>query len=107
MDTIIKVLMAVGDIGLFALIQSAVKRRRQRKDILSTVMGKLDKIELDSCRTQLLVMISDYSDDQHEILRLAEHYFVDLKGNWNLTSIFHKWLDKNNIENPVWFSHEN
>lgn len=75
----------------------------ERKDGKRGLKNQLIKLEKDSCRTQMLVMLSDYPDEKNEIMTLAEHYFKDLKGNWYMTTIFAQWLKKNNIVNPVWF----
>ena len=58
--------------------------------------------EKDALRTQLLVMIVNRPHEQQEILTLAKHYFVDLQGNWYMTSIFKKWCDTQGLE-PEWF----
>ena len=70
------------------------------------IKSKVQKIEKDSVRTQLLVLMSDYPDEQQEILTIAEYYFDKLKSNWYMTSLFSKWLKKQNIEKPTWFKGE-
>lgn len=81
--------------------------------IITTIIGaikdnnnwksKIKKIERDSVRMQLLVLISDYPEEKQEIMNVAEYYFDRLKGNWYMTSLFSKWLKKNGIDNPAWF----
>ena len=66
------------------------------------IKSKVQKIEKDSVRTQLLVLMSDYPDEQQEILTIGEYYFDKLKSNWYMTSLFAKWLKKQNIERPAW-----
>ena len=82
------------------LIQFFVTRRDKKKGI----QDQLIKLEKDSCRTQMLVMMSDYPEEKDEIMRLAEHYFGDLKGNWYLTSLFDGWLKDKGILKPSWFN---
>lgn len=82
------------------LIQFFVSRRDSKKGIKE----QLFKLEKDSCRTQLLVMMSDYADEKTEIMTLAEHYFKDLKGDWYLTDLFAKWLSAHKIAKPDWFN---
>ena len=41
-------------------------------------------------------------DEQTEILKIAEHYFVKLKGNWYMTSVFSKWCKSRGLK-PEWF----
>lgn len=82
------------------LIQFFVSRRDKKKGI----QEQLIKLEKDSCRTQLLVMMSDYADEKTEIMTLGEHYFKDLKGDWYLTDLFAKWLSAHKIAKPDWFN---
>lgn len=66
------------------------------------IQGTLKKLEKDGLRTQLLLLILMKPEETSEILTLAQHYFVDLKGNWYMTSIFAKWCDEHDLE-PDWF----
>lgn len=69
--------------------------------------GELEKnqktAEKDALRTQLLMMIADYPDERTEILKLSEHYFSDLQGNWTATAIFNRWLERYEVAKPEWF----
>ena len=49
----------------------------------------------------ILVLISNYPEDKTEIMKLAEHYFTDLKANWYMSSIFNTWLDDNDLALPT------
>lgn len=62
----------------------------------------LKKLEKDGVRTQLLLLILLRPGEQTEILKIAEHYFVKLKANWYMTSVFSKWCDEHGLE-PDWF----
>lgn len=115
------VVTVLGSAGCCSLIQFFVSRHDKKKekkeekhdgikaDIDSIKEGiqelkdKADIQEKDNCRTQLLVLIADYSQDKSEIMRLGEHYFDDLDANWYMSSIFTAWLKANNIERPAWF----
>ena len=70
------------------------------------IRNKLSMLEKDGLRTQLLLLILIRPDEQTEILRLAEHYFKVLKGNWYMTSIFNNWLKDRGIADPDWFDSE-
>ena len=94
---------AEGCKALFA----AVGKKMGKKDGLAEIGHKLDKLERDSCRTQLLLLLSDYPDQTEEIMRLARHYFADLSGNWYMTSLFNQWLEQKRIGKPEWFNAEN
>jgi len=69
------------------------------------IQGTLKKLEKDGLRTQLLLLILMKPEETSEILTLAQHYFVDLKGNWYLTSMFAKWCEEHKLE-PDWFDNK-
>lgn len=84
--------------GFFALVQFLITRWDTKKNL----KGTLKKLEKDGLRTQLLLLILLRPEEQTEILKIAEHYFVKLKANWYMTSIFKTWCDDHNLE-PDWF----
>lgn len=92
--------------GVFSLITRHLDkkdREAEKKDGQEEIIHRLNKNEKDSVRTQMLVLISDYPDDESEILEIARHYFHDLHGDWYMTPIFNKWLAQRNIGKPEWF----
>lgn len=82
--------------GIFGLIQNRKSKFRKQ----------LERLEKDSLRTQILVMMSDYPNEKQEMLTLAERYFDQLKGDWYLTSLFNEWLIKSGTTPPTWFKKE-
>ena len=98
------ILTAVGSVGFYSFLQFLITRKDNRKDILNKILRKVEKAEKDSCRTQLLVLMSDYPEERKEIFTLAEHYFVDLHGDWYMTSLFRNFIRNECIEPPVWFA---
>lgn len=88
--------------AVFAFIQFLITRSDTKKNI----KGKLLVLEKDGLRTQLMLLILLKPEEKTEILRLAEHYFRVLKGNWYMTSIFKKWLTENKVGEPEWFNPE-
>lgn len=103
-DTIIvAVISAMTSGGVLAFIQFLIARNDDKQGIKST----LKKLEKDGLRTQLLLMILMKPEEKKEILTLAQHYFVDLEGNWYMTDIFKKWLKEKGHSNPDWFQTEN
>lgn len=58
---------------------------------LDTISDQIKDMKLDSTRTQLLMMISDFPENKSEILKIAQYYFGDLKGDWYATDVFTKW----------------
>ncbi|MBO7733987.1 MAG: hypothetical protein J6S67_15590 [Methanobrevibacter sp.] len=75
-------------------------------DQITEIKSQIKLQEKDELRTQIMVMISDYPDETTDILRLSEHYFKNLKGNWVLTDIFKKWAVEKNVSIPVWMEDE-
>ena len=115
METIIIAILGSGALsalisGIFNLINEKSKHKREITDRMDEITQRLKhieqnqvKAEKDQCRTQLLLMIADYPEEKSEIMKLAEHYFEDLSGNWYLTSLFNRWLEDNKIKKPEWF----
>lgn len=104
------ILVILGNTGFFTLIQKIIQNRNDKKGLLSKILTALDQMkeqlekqEKDNCRTQLLLLISNYPHDTQEIMMLAKYYFEDLGGNWYASSIFHAWLIKYNLPDPIWF----
>lgn len=93
------VLAILASNGFFATVQFFVTRHDTKKN----VKDKLVRLEKDGLRTQLLLMILMKPEEKKEILTLAQHYFVDLEGNWYMTDIFKKWLKEKGHSNPDWF----
>lgn len=96
------VLAILASNGFFALAQFLITRHDTKKNI----KGKLDRLEKDGLRTQLLLMIMLKGDEKKEILTLGQHYFDDLHGNWYMTDIFNKWLEEKGHSKPDWFKHD-
>lgn len=96
------VLAIIASNGFFALVQFLITRWDTKKSI----KGKLDHLEKDGLRTQLLLMILMRPEEKKEILTLGQHYFDDLKGNWYMTDIFNKWLEEKGHSKPDWFKHD-
>lgn len=88
--------------ALFAFVQFMITRR----DTNHNLDGRLVKIERDSIRTQLLLLILMKPEEEHEIMLVAEHYFKDLAGDWYMTGIFNKWLVDYDVAFPEWFNNK-
>lgn len=65
---------------------------------LDTIIEKVDKAELNATRSQLLTLMSDYPDNESEILKVADYYFNELDGDWYMTELFTKWADSRGID---------
>ena len=93
----------IGSGALSALIAGVFQLINNRKEKTDKRFRTLEK---DLLRTQLLLMIADFPHEKTDILKLSQHYFEDLDGNWVLSSVFSDWLKDNNIAIPEWFKGE-
>lgn len=106
--------------SLVALINGLFQRKRDKESKesgleskIDTVIADQDKImknqkkhEGDIVRVELKLMISDFPEKEEDILRLAEHYFKDLHGNWVMATTFKQWLDERGLELPQWYNED-
>lgn len=81
-------------------IEKELKTIKSKQDAIIVSQGELEKSET---RTQLMVLIRDYPDQDTDILRLAQKYFVEMDGNFVMTDIFVKWCKANGVTVPPWF----
>ena len=65
---------------------------------LDSISKKLETIELDTTRTQLLTLMNHYPDNESEILSVAYHYFRELDGDWYMSELFSNWAKERNID---------
>lgn len=97
--------------GFFQLIQFFITRHDNKKGNMAALRADIAELrkqsvknERDSCRTQMLLLMSNFPEERSEIMTLARRYFVDLEGDWYATSIFQAHLEKNGIPLPPWFN---
>ena len=100
-ELLITLIAALTGGNLLLFIKFLIERHDKKK--AASVDDRLDKLERDGLRLQLLFLIILMPKEKAEILKIAEYYFVKLKGNWYATSIFNKWLEDNKIAKPEWF----
>lgn len=65
---------------------------------LDNISSQVSSIELGATRTQLLTLMSNYPDNESEILKVAQYYFGDLDGDWYMTELFSKWATDRGID---------
>lgn len=95
------VITAVGIIGAAAVgvgTWCVTQMNAGTNQKLDTIIEKVDKAELDATRSQLLALMSDYPDNESEILKVADYYFNRLGGDWYMTDLFTKWADSRGID---------
>ena len=93
----------VSSSALSSLIMFLINRKDNKEKELKLIIKKLDKLELDSTRTQLLFLLSSGDSNVSETLTVAEHYFSDLNGDWYMSAMFENWLDKHKLNIPQWY----
>ena len=64
---------------------------------IDSLSEQLTDLKLDATRSQLLTLISNYPDNESEIMKVAQYYFGTLKGDWYATTIFTKWASDHGI----------
>ena len=95
----------IGGLGIGSLITFFVQRHDTKKGLES----KLYKVEKDSVRVQILLLMFNYDEeDKQELLNCAEYYFKKkadggLEADWYLTDMFKRFLAEHKIEKPQWF----
>lgn len=94
--------------GEFKKVNDTLKEIKDQAESDKDEVNKRFKVlEKDIVRTQLLMLMYNYeNDDKRELLQVAEHYFVDLKANWYMTGLFNRFLEKKGIGKPDWFKTE-
>lgn len=92
--------------GGFGLLNRHLENKEKvakQKNELEDLKKQLKKLEKDSVRTQLLLLMTDFPTNQQEIEEVAQHYFVDYSGNWYMTGLFSSWLTEHEYGEPEWF----
>lgn len=101
----------LGSGALATLVSGLINLYINRKGRLNEIENNQEEMkkwmrrsEKDAVRTQLLLLLSDFPEEVSEIMQLAQHYFVDIKGDWYMTSVFNRWLVAHDIAKPEWFN---
>lgn len=81
-------------------IEESNKVIAQFTDTLKDIKETTDDTRKDTLRIQLLMVIKDDPKNKDTILKLAETYFVKLKGDWYMTSVFMQWAKDNDVLIP-------
>lgn len=104
-DYVMPIILAIIGGGAFGFIEFLIKRKDTKQtDKIDKLNKSIESLQRSQCRTEMLVMMNHYPNEQMEIMRLAKVYFCDMKGDFYLTSLFSKWLKENNIDVPIWFN---
>lgn len=71
---------------------------------LAPVASQVTENRLSGARTELLLLIYHTPEDHKAILEASQRYFVTLKGDFYLGSVFLQWCHQENVEIPSWFN---
>lgn len=85
---------AVVGVGSWCISQ-VLKDTNERLDGMS---GQLDQLQVESTRTQLITLMSNYPDNKSEILKVADKYFNEYNGDWYVTELFEQWADRHGVD---------
>ena len=85
-------------------LQKHIQESNDLKKELKECMVDNRKMMLDIRKDTLRIQLSRYIEGQPEnidtIIKIAEEYFCNMKGDWYMTSEFRKWAKAHDIEVP-------
>jgi hypothetical protein len=90
----------VSDDKLSEHISESNKMIQTFGDTLKEMKKTGEDTRKDTLRIQLLMILKDQPENTDTILKLAETYFVHLKGDWYMTNEFMKWAKAHDIMIP-------
>ena len=70
------------------------------RDAVKELVDTTKETRRDTLRIQLLMLMKDEENNIDTILKLAQTYFVELHGDWYMTSEFNKWAKKHDVDVP-------
>ena len=76
------------------------KRIASFREAVDELIDTARETKRDTLRIQLLMVLANQPDNIDTILKLAQTYFVNLQGDWYMTSEFTKWAKTHEIEIP-------
>lgn len=83
------------------------------KEDVKVLLENTKETRKDTLRIQLLMILEQQPENIDTILKLAETYFVELHGDWYMTSLFSQWakdhdiIIPNHIYNAIDDTHKN
>lgn len=77
--------------GLFSLIQFLLSRK-------SNTQKDIEELKIAVSRIQLMNLMQNDPKNRDTILREAEHYFIELKGDGYMANEFSKWASTNGFD---------
>lgn len=81
-------------------IQESNELREELKECMVDNKKMMTDIRKDTLRIQLSRYIEGQPENIDTIIKIAEEYFCNIKGDWYMTSEFRKWAKAHDIEVP-------
>lgn len=115
MENVISIIVAVlSSSALFAFVEFLIRRHDRKKskenDIFENLVilnTKLDNEiydrKLTDCRLELDGLMSNHPEDVRALMLVAKKYFIDLNGDWYMSTIFANHCKTHDIPLPPWF----
>lgn len=73
--------------------EKSVERVETFRGVVEEIKNLAIETRLDNLRTLLTLYIHDQPENHDTILKIAEKYFIEFKGDWVMTDEFLKWAD--------------
>ena len=86
---------------LYKHIQEENELKSQLQECMVDNKKMMQDIRKDTLRIQLSNYIKDQPENIDTIIKIAETYFVEMHGDWYMTSEFQKWADSQGIKVPT------
>lgn len=111
-NIILPLVVAVAGSGL---VQFLITRSDKKHDQLAEIKTALSDLsntvadnhlqsQRENKRLELMSLMQNPDADDGEIMKVAQYYFEELDGDWYMSSLFSKWLKRNNVTLPSWFN---
>lgn len=88
--------------------EQMMNMKKDNNEKIEQINNNIDKLlalsketRKDTVRIQLLMVMSHQPQNVDTILKLAEMYFVKLKGDWYMTNEFGKWAKEHDVTVPA------
>ena len=94
-------LMYHGKDETYKLKEDSDKKIAIINDNISKILEISEDTRIDTVRIQLMMIMTHDPDNVDTILKLAQKYFVELNGDWYMTSEFYKWAKKHDVTVPT------
>lgn len=107
------IIAVVSSAGIWSFLQFVILRKSKLEEVAKAIEdfkafvdSENKTIKRDNKRSQLLILMNHYATHHDEVMKVAYEYFVNLKGDWYMDSLFKEWLSEQGLQFPTWFKGE-